>query len=85
MIALEVSKISHSFGSLQVLHNVVFSLQAGEKVALIGPNGAGKTTLLNVLSGFLRPATGRIHLVGHDVTDIPPNGRVHLGLVGPSR
>ena len=80
MIVLDVENISHSFGSLQVLHNVFFRLKAGEKVALIGPNGAGKTTLLNVLTGFLRPSSGRIHLVGRDVTDVPPDRRVRLGL-----
>lgn len=80
MAVLEVENITHRFGQLQVLNNVCFSLKAGEKVALIGPNGAGKTTLLNVLTGFLHPVAGRIHLLGHEVTGVPPYARVSLGL-----
>ena len=56
MEVLKVEKIMQSYGGLQVLHDVSFTLEAGEKVALIGPNGAGKTTLFNVLTGFIPPA-----------------------------
>ena len=52
----------------------------GEVVGIIGPNGAGKTTLFDVVSGFLRPDAGRIHLAGVDVTDRSASGRARLGL-----
>jgi len=77
---LSVKDLSQSYGGLQVLNNLSFSLETGEKVALIGPNGAGKTTLLNVLSGFIHPITGRIYLLDRDVTDMPAHRRVSLGL-----
>lgn len=80
MDVLKVKDLSQSYGGLQVLNNLSFSLEAGEKVALIGPNGAGKTTLLNVLSGFIPPITGRIYLLDRDVTDMPSHRRVSLGL-----
>jgi branched-chain amino acid transport system ATP-binding protein len=80
MDVLKVKDLSQSYGGLQVLNNLSFSLEAGEKVALIGPNGAGKTTLLNVLSGFIPPITGRIYLLDRDVTDMPSHKRVSLGL-----
>jgi branched-chain amino acid transport system ATP-binding protein len=80
MDVLRVKDLSQSYGGLQVLNNLSFRLEAGEKVALIGPNGAGKTTLLNVLSGFVSPLSGRIYLLDHDVTDMPPHRRVSLGL-----
>jgi len=80
MDVLRVKDLSQSYGGLQVLNNLSFSLEAGEKVALIGPNGAGKTTLLNVLSGFVPPLSGRIHLLDCDVTEMPPHRRVSLGL-----
>jgi len=80
MDVLRVKDLSQSYGGLQVLNNLSFSLETGEKVALIGPNGAGKTTLLNVLSGFTPPLTGRIYLLDRDVTDMPPHRRVSLGL-----
>jgi branched-chain amino acid transport system ATP-binding protein len=80
MDVLTVKGLSQSYGGLQVLNNLSFSLETGEKVALIGPNGAGKTTLLNVLSGFIPPITGRIYLLDRDVTDMPSHRRVSLGL-----
>jgi branched-chain amino acid transport system ATP-binding protein len=72
--------VNHRFGRLEVLHNLFFSLKAGEKVALIGPNGAGKTTLINILTGFLRPSSGSVSLLGQDVTCVSPQARVSMGL-----
>lgn len=80
MDVLKVERLSQSYGGLQVLNGLSFSLETGEKVALIGPNGAGKTTLLNVLSGFIPPVTGRIYLLGRDITHMPCHRRVSLGL-----
>jgi len=80
MSVLEVENVSQSFGGLKVLENVSFRMEAGERVALIGPNGAGKTTLLNVLSGHLPCRSGRIHLLGQEVTHMPTYGRISLGL-----
>ncbi len=80
MEVLKVEKIAQSYAGLQVLRDVSFSLNAGEKVGLIGPNGAGKTTLLNVLSGLLHPTAGKMFLLGNNVTNMPPHNRVSLGL-----
>ena len=80
MNILEIENISQSFGGLKVLEGVSFRMEAGERVGLIGPNGAGKTTLINVLSGHLPCQSGRIHLLGQKVTNMPPYGRAHLGL-----
>ena len=77
---LKVENLIQSFGGLAVLQGLSFTMKAGEKVALIGPNGVGKTTLINVLNGLIHPQGGRVHLLGHDVTDSPPHARVRLGL-----
>ncbi|MFD5264806.1 ABC transporter ATP-binding protein [Streptomyces sp. NPDC058335] len=47
---------------------------------LVGPNGAGKTSLLNVVSGFYRPASGRIHVDGIDLGSLPPHKRARAGV-----
>lgn len=60
MSLLEVNGISRSFGGLQAVSNVSFSVRGGMIKAVIGPNGAGKTTLFNLISGFLRPDTGSV-------------------------
>jgi len=77
---LEVENVSQSYGGLKVLDGVSFSLEAGVKAALIGPNGAGKTTMINILSGLLPCQSGRINILGQEVTKMPPNSRVARGL-----
>jgi branched-chain amino acid transport system ATP-binding protein len=77
---LRVEHLFQSYGGLSVLGDVSFSIGAGERLAIIGPNGAGKTTLFNVLSGFIPPVAGKIHLLGTDVTSMPAHRRAALGL-----
>ena len=55
-------------------------MRPGELVGIIGPNGAGKSSLLNILSGVLRPTTGRVSLGGQDVTQRSATRRARLGL-----
>ncbi len=80
MQVLRVEGLSKSFGGLQVLQEISFSVEAGERIAIIGPNGAGKTTLLNVLGGQLSVTGGHIFLAGEEITHLTPNRRLHLGL-----
>ncbi len=61
--------VEKSFGAVRALAGVTLELQPGECLGLVGHNGAGKSTLMNVLSGNLRPDTGRIVIGGQDVTD----------------
>jgi branched-chain amino acid transport system ATP-binding protein len=77
---LEVDDISVRFGALLALNRVSFSVPRGEIVAIIGPNGAGKTTLLNCISGFYRPAEGRIVFDGRDRTRQSPPDVAALGI-----
>jgi branched-chain amino acid transport system ATP-binding protein len=68
------------FGALVVLHDVDFSLGAGEAVGIVGPNGAGKTTLLNVLAGSLPATAGSVRFRGGDVTAAGAAQRCRLGI-----
>lgn len=77
---LKVEGISKSFGALKASDNVSLDLRPGEIHALIGPNGAGKSTLIKQISGSLRPDTGRIEVLGRDVTDLDMVARARLGL-----
>ncbi|HTH97920.1 MAG TPA: ABC transporter ATP-binding protein [Stellaceae bacterium] len=80
-VALETSSLVKTFGGLTATNDVSIRLEQGDRHALIGPNGAGKTTLINLLTGVLRPTSGRITLEGRDITGMKPDRRVRLGLV----
>jgi ABC-type branched-subunit amino acid transport system ATPase component len=80
-IALATRGLNKSFGSLVVASNIEITLPQGVRYALIGPNGAGKTTLINLITGALQPDSGHIALDGGDITTLPPEQRVRLGLV----
>lgn len=72
--------LNKTFGALRVTRDVDLSVEAGARIALIGPNGAGKSTLVGLLSGQLRPNSGRILLEGRDVTRESVERRVRGGL-----
>jgi D-xylose transport system ATP-binding protein len=77
---LALEGISKSFGPVQALEDVNFSVRAGEVVALVGDNGAGKSTLIKVISGIHSPDSGRILFGGRPVTIAKPSDAVALGI-----
>lgn len=77
---LRLAGVSRSFGGLAAVQDVSLALPAGQLSALIGPNGAGKTTLFALMSGFLRPDTGRIAFDGHDITGDAPHLNARRGM-----
>ena len=79
--ALSVEDVSIRFGALQAVDGVSLQLPAGARHALIGPNGAGKSTFVGLITGTLRPDSGRVLLGGHDVTRTGFSARVRRGLV----
>ncbi|HUL30600.1 MAG TPA: ABC transporter ATP-binding protein [Thermodesulfobacteriota bacterium] len=80
MEVLSIDNVSKKFGGFQVLRDILVCLEEGRRLAVIGPNGAGKTTLINVISGVLKPSSGRVFLFGKDVTQLPSYLRSRLGL-----
>jgi ABC-type branched-subunit amino acid transport system ATPase component len=71
---------AQQFGALAVAQSIDVDLMRGARVGLIGPNGAGKTTFVNLLTGFLEPDSGTIHLEGLAVEKMMPEMRVKRGL-----
>lgn len=63
-----VENVSFSFNGLEVIQNVSFAISPGDFVALIGPNGSGKTSLIRIILGILKPSTGRIVLLGEELS-----------------
>jgi len=77
---LEVKDLSKSFGGLQAVRNVTFSVMPGDRKAIIGPNGAGKTTMFNLITGIIAASSGQVLLFGRDVTTWPSHRRTTMGM-----
>jgi len=70
MRLLTVEKLCKSFGGLKAINNLDFHVEEGEILGIIGPNGSGKTTSLNLLTGFLKPNSGKVTFQGEDITGL---------------
>lgn len=79
-IALETIGLERRFGGIIAANNVSLKVEKGARHALIGPNGAGKTTIINLLTGVLRPTSGRVLLEGDDITNLKAHARVKRGI-----
>jgi branched-chain amino acid transport system ATP-binding protein len=77
---LRVESISAFYGAIQALRNVSIHVSAGEIVTLLGANGAGKTTLLKIISGIHIPVKGRLRFNGQDITGLPAERILQLGV-----
>jgi branched-chain amino acid transport system ATP-binding protein len=77
---LEVREATAFYGDFQALRRLSFDVREGEIVALLGSNGAGKTTALRVISGLVRARSGAILYRGKDITNMPPDAIVELGI-----
>jgi ABC-2 type transport system ATP-binding protein len=66
---LNVQNISKSYGAIEALKGVGFTVNDGEIVGLLGPNGAGKTTTIKILTGYLQPDEGNVYIDGLDVLE----------------
>lgn len=80
MTLLSVENLSAGYGEVDVLHGVSVEIDEGELVAAIGPNGAGKTTLLRTISGVLPPDSGKLKLIGNDITESDPEETIRMGM-----
>jgi branched-chain amino acid transport system ATP-binding protein len=78
--ALELLDIRAAYGQIEVVHGISLSVEEGHVLAVLGPNGAGKTTLVRVISGLLKPASGRVIIAGVDVTGVAGDALARAGV-----
>ena len=77
---LKVVNLSKRFGGVRAVEDISFELEAGSSLGIIGPNGSGKTTLANLITGFVKPDSGKVFLRGKDITGFMPYKIANLGV-----
>ena len=76
---LKIDELKVSYGGIEAVKGITFEVPEREIVTLIGANGAGKSTTLRTIAGLVKPAHGRIHLQGEDITGLSPDRIVSKG------
>lgn len=78
---IKIDKVRKSYGHIDALRGVSFSLEKGDFLSIFGPNGAGKSTLLKILSAQTRPTKGKVYFAGVDLSKQPNNFRKTFGVI----
>jgi len=82
--AIEVEELTKHFKSITAVDSISFEVKSGECFALIGPNGAGKSTTIKMLATLIQPDSGRIHIMGHELSHEKKKVRKRIGLASES-
>lgn len=80
MSLLKVTDLKVSYGGIEALRGISFTVEQGQIVTLIGANGAGKSTTLRAISGLVKPASGKIEFGGQDITGMDAQKVVSSGI-----
>src|SRR5690606_1070056 len=78
---IQTEQLSRSYGDKQALVDLDLRVEPGEILGFLGPNGAGKSTTVKILTGLIRPSSGRALVAGHDVVEQPLEVKRRIGYV----
>ncbi len=83
--AVLMQKVSVNRGKIRILANINFNIPTGSSCVILGPNGSGKTTLMRVITGFMWPTTGTVHVLSHQLGRVDMRAlRKRISLVDPA-
>ena len=78
---IQVRSVSKSFGNIEAVKNVSFTIDKGEIFGILGPNGAGKSTIVNILNTFVKPDKGDVIIDGVNIKDDGDTIKLIMGVV----
>jgi ABC-2 type transport system ATP-binding protein len=78
--AIHVDDIHFAYGDREAVRGISFDVKPGEILGFLGPNGAGKSTTIKMLTGLLRPSSGKVEILGHDMAKHGPEARTQVGV-----
>src|SRR3954454_1451800 len=79
--AIEAVGLTKTYGEVEAVRALSFTVERGEVFGFLGPNGAGKTTTINMLCTLAKPTSGSASVAGHDIVRERDDARRHIGLV----
>ncbi len=79
--AIVADRVSKRIGPKLILRDINLTVERGRFLTILGPNGAGKTTLLRILTGLLKPTSGKVHIDGRDLAEAPAGVRRQFGVI----
>jgi branched-chain amino acid transport system ATP-binding protein len=77
---IEIQKLTKAFGGVIAVSELDCTIKRGELLGIIGPNGSGKTTLVNLMTGFIKPTSGKILYNGQNISRMPAHKIIQLGI-----
>lgn len=80
-ITVKICDLCKNYGKIQASKNLNFEAHKGDIIALLGPNGAGKSTLMNMIAGYLAPSSGKIEILGKDISQFPLFAKENIGFL----
>lgn len=80
-ITVSVENLNKYYGNIKASNNINFNAHKGDVIALLGPNGAGKSTLMNMIAGYLAPTSGKIEVLGKDISLYPLRAKANIGFL----
>ena len=76
---IETENLSKAFGNLKAVDNISLNVEQGEVLGFLGPNGAGKSTTMKMITGYLKPTSGRVSVAGFDIIEKPIAAKKNIG------